>query len=100
MWCWRRIDKIKWSGKATKKKVLECIEEKRTLLNNILCRKANWFGYILRRNLLFDDAFEGQRTEVKRVGRTQLFDDLRNKRYWELKEKSKDQKRWKRQFIN
>jgi hypothetical protein len=54
----------------------------------------------MRRNCLFHDAFEGQMTEVKGVGRrrrTQLLDDLRNGiRYWELK----DRKRWKRWFIN
>jgi len=40
--------------------------------------------------------------EVKGVGRrTQLLDDLRNRRrYWELKEEAEDRKRWRRQFIN
>ena len=63
------------------------IGEKRTLLNNILRRKANWIGHILRRNCLLHDAIEGQMTEVKGVGRrrTQLLDDLINRRrYWEL----------------
>jgi hypothetical protein len=33
--------------------------------------------------------------------RTQLLDDLRNRRrYWELKEKAEDCKRWKQQFVN
>ena len=39
------------------------------------------------------DAIEGQMAEEKGVGgrRTQLVDDLRNRRrYWELKEESKD----------
>jgi hypothetical protein len=31
---------------------------------------------------------------------TQLLDDLKNRRYWELKEEAGDKKRWKRQFIN
>jgi hypothetical protein len=42
-------------------------------------------------------------TEVKGVGRrrTQLVDDLRNRRkYWELKEEAEDRKRWRLQFIN
>jgi hypothetical protein len=42
-------------------------------------------------------------TEVKGVGRTrtQLLDDLRNRRrYWELNEEDEDRKRWKQQFIN
>ena len=60
--------------------------EKRTLLNNILRRKANCIGHILRRNCLHD-VIEGQTTKVKGVGRrrTQLLDDLRNRRkYWGL----------------
>ena len=50
MWSWRRMEKIKWSQKVTNEQVLERIAEKRTLLNNILHRKANWIGHILRRN--------------------------------------------------
>ena len=64
--------------------VLEHIGEKRTLLNNILRRKAYWIGHILKRNCLLHDAIEGQMTEVKGVGRRirrQLLDDLRNRRY-------------------
>ena len=61
--------------------VLERIREKRTLLNNILLRKANCIGHILRRNRLLYDVIEGQVTEVKGVGRrTHLLDDLRNGR--------------------
>ena len=102
MWCWRRMKKIKWSGKVTNKQVLGRIGE-RTLLNNILRRKANWIGHILRRNCLLHDEIEGQMTEVKGVGRrrTQLLDDLRNRRrYWEKKEEAEDRRRWRRQFIN
>jgi hypothetical protein len=39
MWCWRGMEKIKWSEKVTNEQVPERIREKRTLLNNILCRK-------------------------------------------------------------
>ena len=42
MWCWMRIEKIKWSEKVTNEQVLDRIGEKRTLLKNILRRKANW----------------------------------------------------------
>jgi len=39
--------------------------------------------------------------EEKGVGRrTQLLDDLRRRRYWELKEEAEDRKRWRRQFIS
>ena len=76
------MEKIKWPEKVTNKQ-----GEERTLLNNILRRTANWIGHILRRNCLLHDGSEGQRMEVKRVGRrTQFLDDLRNtRRYWELK---------------
>ena len=88
IWWGRRMQKIKWSEKATNVKVLERIGEKRALLNNILRRKANWFDPILRRNCLLHDVIEIQMTEAKRVGRrrTWFLDDLRNrKRYWEIK---------------
>ena len=82
------------------REVLERIGEKRALLNNILRRKTNWIGHILRKNCLLHDAIEGQMTEVKGVERTQLLDDLRNKRtYKELKEEAEDRNRWKRQLL-
>jgi hypothetical protein len=51
--------------------------------------------------LFLHDAIEGQMTEVKVAGRrrTHLVNDLRNKRYWELRKESEDRKLWK-QFIN
>ena len=75
IWCWRRMEKIKWSEKVTNEQVLDRIGEKRTLLNNVLRRKANWIGHILRRNCLLHDAIEGQMIEVKGVGRRQFLDD-------------------------
>ena len=64
------------------------IEEKRSLLNNILHREINLIGYILRINYLLHerrqitDNIERQITGVKRAGRriTQFFYDLRNRR--------------------
>ena len=80
MWCWRRMEKIKRPGKVTNKQDLDSIGDKRTI--NILRRKANWIGHILRGHCLPRDAIEGQMTEVKRVGRRrrQFLDDLRNRR--------------------
>ena len=59
---WRRL---KWSEKVANVQVLECIGEKKTLLNNILCRNVIWIGHILRRNFLLYDAIVGQMMEVK-----------------------------------
>ena len=58
---------MKWSDKLASEEVLERIGEKRTLLINILRRKANWIGRILRRNCLFHYVIEGQMTEVKNL---------------------------------
>ena len=53
------MEKIKWSEKVTNEQVLDHIGEQRTILNNILRGKVNWFGHILRRNCLLHDAIEG-----------------------------------------
>ena len=45
------LENIKCSEKVTNEQVLDHIEEKRTLINNILSRKANWIGHILRKKL-------------------------------------------------
>ena len=96
------METIKWSEKVNNEQVLERIEEKRTLLNNILCIKAKWIGHNLRINCLLYDAIEGQMMEVTVLGRstTQLLDGMRNRRRcWEPKEEAEDRKRWKRQVI-
>ena len=59
MRCWRRMKKIKWSENVNNKQVLERIGKKRTFLNNILRRKVNWIGHIVRRNCLFHNVIEG-----------------------------------------
>ena len=96
------MEKINWSEKVNNEQVLDRIGEKTTLLNNALRRKVNWICHILRRNCILRDAIEGQMTKVKGIERrrTQLPDDLRNRRYWELKEEAEDKKTWRRQFIN
>ena len=58
MWCWKRMEKIKFSEKVTNEQVIERIGEKRTLLNNILRRKANWIDYVPKMNCLLHDAIE------------------------------------------
>ena len=69
---------LKWSEKASNE-ILERVVEKRKLLNHILRCKPNWIGHILRRIYLLYDVIEGQMSEVERVGRTQLLDDLKNR---------------------
>jgi hypothetical protein len=65
MWCWRRMEKIKWSEKVTNEEVLERIGEKWPLRNNILCRKANWISHILRKNCHWRTDDESERSRKK-----------------------------------
>ena len=81
------MEKIKGSQKVANE-VIERIGETKTLVNNILRRKASWVSHILRRNCLLHDAIEGYMAEVKGVGRrrTHLLSNLRNRRRnWEHK---------------
>ena len=48
MWCWRRMEKIKWSENVTNEQVLERIGDKSTLLYNILRREASFIDHFLR----------------------------------------------------
>ena len=61
-------------------KFLEHIEEKRTLLNNILIGTDNWIGHYLRINCLLHDFIEREMMEVKGLERrAPNSDDLRNR---------------------
>ena len=69
-----------WSEKVANEKFLQRVGEKRRLLNNILRRKANWIGHILRRNCHLHDVIEGlMKVKGVRRRRRQLLDDLRNR---------------------
>ena len=79
------MEKIKWLEKLTNEEVLERIKE-----DTSKQYPTDWIDNILRRNCLLHDAIEGQMTEVKGVRgrRTQLLDDLRNRKsYWMLKDR-------------
>jgi hypothetical protein len=58
--------------------------------------KTIGIGHILRGICLIHVAIEGQMTEMKGVGRRRRNDDLRKRRYWQLKEQVEDRNRWKR----
>jgi hypothetical protein len=60
MWCWRRMEKISWTNHARNEEVLFRVKEQRNILHEILKRKANWIGHILRRNCLLQPVIEGK----------------------------------------
>ena len=102
MWCWRRMEKISWTDHVKMKK---CYLESMNILHEIIKRKANWIGHILRRNCLLKQVIEGKikvQIEVtRRQGRRhkKLLDDLKDRRgYCELKEEALDRTMWRNRF--
>ena len=87
------------------KKVLLRVNEQRNILHEIIKRKANWIGHILRRNCLLKQVIQGKikgQIEVtRRKGRRhkKLLDDLKGRRgYCELKEEALDRTLWRNRF--
>jgi len=78
LWCWRRMVEITCSSHARKENVLHRVKEERNIIRTIRRKKANWFGYILRRNCLLKHVIEGKIVGRGRPGRRrkQLLDDL------------------------
>jgi hypothetical protein len=81
------------------------VKEERNIVHTIKRRKANWFGYILRRNCLLKQVIEGklegriEMTGRRGTRRKQLLDDLKEKRrYWKLKEEALDHTLWRTHF--
>jgi hypothetical protein len=60
MWCWRRMEKIRWSDHVRSKEVLRRFKEQMNILHEISKRKANWIGHILLRNCLLRHFIEGK----------------------------------------
>jgi hypothetical protein len=42
MWCWRRMEKIRWTDHVRNEDVLLSVKEQRNILNEIRKRKAKW----------------------------------------------------------
>jgi hypothetical protein len=81
-WRWRRVEKISWTDRVRNEEVLQRVKEEMNILQTIKIRKANWVGYILRRNCLLKHVIEGniegsiEVTGTRGRRRKQLLDDL------------------------
>jgi len=58
MWCWRRMEKIRWSDRVKNEEVLLRVKEQRNILHEISKRKTDWTGHILRSNCLLNGVIE------------------------------------------
>ena len=94
-----------WTDHERNEDVLLRVKEQRNILHEILKRKANWIGNILRRNCVLQRVTEGKiigGIEVTgRQGRRRrkLLDDLKERRgYSHLKEEALDRTMWRDRF--
>jgi hypothetical protein len=104
-WCWRRLEKISWTDHARNEEVLLKVKEQRNILRETSKRKANWIGYILRRNCLLQRVIEGKiKWGIEVTGRRgrrrrKLLDHLKERRgYSNLKEEALDRTMWRARF--
>ena len=81
------------------------VKEQRNILHEILKRKANWIGHILRRNCLLQGVIKGKKkggievTGKRGRRRRKLLDDLKERRgYSHLKEEALDRAMWRAGF--
>jgi hypothetical protein len=84
-----------------RRSVTEVIKE-RNVLRTVKRRKANWIGYVLRRNCLLQHIVKGNIdgrigvTGRRRRRRAELLDYLKETRgYWKLKEEAVDRTVWR-----
>ena len=105
IWYWRRMEKISWADHVRNEEVLLRVNEQRKILHEMRKRKANWIGYILRRNCLLKQVIEGktkgeiEMTRKRGRRRKKLLDDLKNRRgYSHLKEEALDRTMWRNRF--
>jgi hypothetical protein len=105
MWCRRRMEKISWTDRVRNEEVLLRVKEQRKILHEIVKRKANWIGHILRRNCLLRQVIKGnikgwrEVTGRQKRRRRKLLDDLKERRgYSHLKEEALDRTMWRTRF--
>ena len=67
------MENISWTDHVRKDEVLLRVNKRRNILHEIRKRKANWIGYILRRNCLLKQVIEvkikGEMEVTRRRGR-------------------------------
>jgi len=99
------MEKISWTDHVRNEDVLLRVKEQRNILHEIRKRKANWIGYILRRNCLLQRFIEGKiQGGIEMTGRQgrrrrKLLDELKERRgYSHLKEEALDRFMWRARF--
>ena len=99
------MENISWTDHVRNEGVLRRVKEQRNMLHEISKRKANWIGYILRRNCLLQRVIEGNIkggigvTGRRGRRRRETLDDVNERRgYCHLKEENLDRTMWRARF--
>ena len=99
------MEKISWTDHVRNEELLLRVNEQRNILHEIRKRKANWIGYILRRNCLLKQVIagkiKGDMEVARRRGRRRkkLLGDLKDRRgYCHLKEEALHRTMWRHRF--
>lgn len=97
MWCWRKMEKIKWTKIKTKEEVLDLLKEKRTLLSNLGSRRWHLINHTLRHNEKLHSIIlirKRGRGKPKTCYRSQIIKDTRVDSCKQLKDKAQDKESW------
>jgi len=60
MWIWRKMEKISWTAHVSNEEVLCLVQERRSLMQVIKQRQANWIGHVLRHDCFLKTVLEGK----------------------------------------
>lgn len=101
MWCWRKMNKIKWTDKISNERVLELIGEKRQIWNMLGERRHRWIGHLYRHSNFMVSIIEGRRHGNQGRGRPrsryidQVMKYSGSETYDEMKRKTSDRVEWR-----
>jgi hypothetical protein len=101
MWCWRKMNRIRWIDRKTNEEVLREIGEKRQLMKQIKLRKGRWIGHILRHQCLLLRILEGKIEGKRGRGRPRnnylgkLMEELGVATYRQLKDTADNREAWR-----
>jgi hypothetical protein len=102
IWCWRRMEKINWTGRVKNKEVLHIDREERNILLLTKIRKCKWNGHFVLKCCLLKHVIEGKIEEKMRrrvIRSKQLLYELKGtRRYWKFKVETVDNSLWRYHF--
>ena len=87
---------MNWTEKKTNDEVPTMVVTKRILIENIVRRKKNWIGHILRGNGLVLEVMEGRMEGKHGTGRLGMLDELMDEiSYENMKRKAQNRAEWR-----